>query len=225
MDSRFPFLYLAMVCWLSPVVAAESGREVIEEWIEAQAALKTLEADFVQERTLVGLRRPVINEGRLWFDRRDGRMRWQVGEPPETVAIYRDDAALIIRYKRGTVERRKLDAEEQAQSDLERTFLQTGVPGSIEQFEELFTINRVAREDGFHRVALAVKDARMAASLERLHFLIDPETQVLAGYDLFFRDGSELSTRFSAVRRNVELDDALFDPDLSGLKEVESGGR
>lgn len=124
---------------------------------------------------------------------------------------------MVIHPDKKLVEKRVMGKDTGNQAEMERAFLESGIPDSLEEFQKFFRILGVESEEGKHRLKLEVKDARAQGALVSVSFLIDPTTNLLSGYDVEFRDGSSIRTRFQKVRKNAEIDGALFNPDTSGF--------
>ena len=215
---------LAVLACPGPVARAAPAaaeRSALEGWIAAQRDTQRIVVELRQERWLKGLRKPFTNPGRLWLDRR-GRMRWQIGEPPKTIAVYRDREVVVMRTDRKTVEKRTLAATGDQQGELERVFLFSGLPDSVARIEESFKIGETTRRDGIATVRLTPRSARTATVLVAVDLLIDEAKHQLTGYDVSCRDGSSIRTRFLSVVVNPPADDSVYSPDLAGYKVQES---
>jgi outer membrane lipoprotein-sorting protein len=198
-----------------------TGEAVIKRWIDGQKDVKSLAITFRQERELKGLKKPVVATGQIWLDRQ-GRMRWQIGDPAKTIAIYQDKEVRVIHPGKKLVERRVLGADTGNQSEMEKAFLESGIPDSPEDFRKFFRILGASEDGSLDRVQLEVKDAKAQTALTAMDFLIDRSSNLLAGYDISFRDGSNIRTRFLQVKKNSAFDPALFQPDTTGytVKEL-----
>ena len=226
MIPRFPSAgrALAAILALAPLFASAddaAGEAVIKRWIDGQKDVKSLAITFRQERELKGLKKPVVATGQIWLDRQ-GRMRWQIGDPAKTIAIYQDKEVRVIHPEKKLLERRVLGADTGNQSEMEKTFLESGIPDSPEGFRKFFRIIGNSRDGNLDRVKLEVKDAKAQTALTGMDFLIDRSSNLLAGYDISFRDGSNIRTRFLQVKKNSAFDPALFQTDTTGytVKEL-----
>lgn len=193
-----------------------SGEAVVRRWIEGQQDVKSLAIIFRQERELKGLKKPVVATGQIWLDRL-GRMRWQIGEPAKTIAIYQDKEVQVIHPEKKLLERRVLGADAGNQSEMEKAFLESGIPVSLDGFQKFFRILGSSTDGNLDRVKLEVKDAKAQTALTAMDFLIDRSSNLLAGYDISFRDGSSIRTRFLQVKKNAAFQPALFQPDTTGF--------
>ena len=61
---------------LISIARAELDVKPLEAWIARQKDMKSLEADFVQERKLPSLKKPVSTPGRLRMER-PGKLLWE----------------------------------------------------------------------------------------------------------------------------------------------------
>jgi outer membrane lipoprotein carrier protein len=198
-------------------VRAEPDRAPLEAWIAAQRDTQRLAIEFRQERILKGLTKPLVSQGRLWLDRR-GLMRWQIGDPPRMIAVYKDESVSVIRPGARRVETRTLGSDSDQQGEMERAFLKSGLPTSAADFDQYFKFISTTREGDIARLRVSPKDSRAAAALQWIELRIDAAGAQLAGYDVAFRDGSQIRTRFTSVVVNPPVDDALFAPDVAGFR-------
>jgi len=214
-------LVLSFIC--GPAAANQGeARKVMAEWIEAQQSTEAVEVEFVQDRRLRGLRKPMRSAGKFWLVK-SGNMRWQIGDPPKTIAVYDKETVTVVRPAKGEYKQRQLVATEEG-SETERMFLQTGLPTSLEQFEKFATVHgltEVAVNPALTGVVLKLKDKKAASAVDRLVLYIDRKRQMLAGYEIAFRDKSEVVTQFSKIVKKESIPASTFGVDVSGLKQVD----
>ncbi len=75
----------ALLALLSPL-HAELDLKPLETWIGKQKDLQSLDAEFVQERKLPSLKKPITTPGRMRM-LRPGKLRWELGNPVKTLAV------------------------------------------------------------------------------------------------------------------------------------------
>ena len=213
---------VAALCGVAPVARAAPvpDRSTLESWIAAQKPVQRVVVELTQERFLKGLRKPLAATGRLWLDRR-GLMRWQMGDPPKTIALYKDREVMVIKPEKKTVEKRTLGAEGDPQGEMERSFLRSGLPDSVESIEKFFRIGETTRANGLATVRLTPRDAQTGTVLLAVDLLIDEAKMQLSGYDVSFRDGSVIKTSFTALRINPPADESVFSFDTAGFQVEE----
>src|SRR5262249_20656241 len=74
---------------------AADTNAILNSWFAAQTNLQTWSADFTQTRTLKALTQPLVAVGRVWFAM-PNRFRWELGSPPQTIALRNADEMLVI---------------------------------------------------------------------------------------------------------------------------------
>jgi outer membrane lipoprotein-sorting protein len=70
----------------------------------AQTHIQTWSAEFVQTRRLKALTQPLNATGRVWFAA-PNRFRWELGQPPQTIAVRNAQEMLVIYPKLKRAER------------------------------------------------------------------------------------------------------------------------
>src|SRR5580698_10208292 len=83
------------------IAQSDSLTAPVKSWLAAQDNIHTWSADLVQTRTLQSLTEPLTAKGRVWFEA-PGRFHWELGQPPQTIAISTLTNLLLIypRLKR-----------------------------------------------------------------------------------------------------------------------------
>ena len=130
---------LLAICLLIILSSAEvragidSSREFLNTWMKEQAKIKTWSADVVQIRNLKSLVRPLKSRGRVWFQQ-PNRFRWQLGDPPRTIALRKNDELLIIYPRLKQVERFAVDEGIDPAWKQVLALLEVGFPSDAETF-------------------------------------------------------------------------------------------
>jgi outer membrane lipoprotein-sorting protein len=186
----------------------------LEAWLERQAGIETLQAEFTQERTLPALKKPVSTPGTLALHR-DGRLRWNLGDPPKTVAISDGESIQLI-----DVEKRRVHTVP-ADSPRARPFTLLGgetLGADLDEFLETFEAveSRVSR--GIYQLTARPRDAALRRRIPWVFFDIDPADDTLRALEIQLADDSRIRTIFTDVRLNADLPDGLFDYDLEGFR-------
>ncbi len=205
-------------------VSLEETRQLTAQWLRQSGQFKTLEIDFVQERQLRALRQPLSKQGKLWVAR-DGRLRWQIDEPPALLLVRagQDAPLLWIDFKKQSWRQlRPEDDASQGNAQAMQMLLQSQ-GADLATFEAAFTL-RAARPvdsaEGRWRLELDLKDRRASLAVKDVFFEIEPRTGALHLMEFQLRDGSLLRTRVTRVVKNPALAAVLFQPELSGLSKA-----
>src|SRR4051794_38894568 len=106
-------------CWLLLLIligatGAATAAEMdplVASWLSAQTKLQTWSADFIQTRTLKSLAQPLTSTGHVWFAAPNS-FRWELGSPPQTIAVRAPTELLIFYPRLKRVERFPLTGEQ-----------------------------------------------------------------------------------------------------------------
>ena len=80
---------------LAGITAPAQSEKFPDQWIAAQANLRTWSADVVETRALKTLSQPLVSAGKVWVAIPD-RFRWELGQPAQTIALRQPDQLCII---------------------------------------------------------------------------------------------------------------------------------
>jgi outer membrane lipoprotein-sorting protein len=203
---------------LRPLTAAAVDDGPVRQWIGKARGLKSVAAGFRQERYLRTLTRPLVTPGRLWY-RADGALRWQLGEPPKTIALRRGPGAdvTVIEPAAKTVRVFASDAEGIKSGAV--ALLDAGFPESYEAFDKRFRLAGLERDDaGAWRVETGLRDNALSVAVQRMVFVVDASTFHLRALEVWLRDGSRMVSQFTELKENAEVPDALFEEATDGYR-------
>ncbi len=196
----------------------------VRAWIDRARTLKSVAADFRQERYLRALTRPLVAPGRVWF-RADGALRWQLGDPPKTIALRPGSgtAIRVIEPEARTV--RLFSQDDTGLKGGAIALLDAGFPRSYEGFEERFKITDVKRDgdgdgDGIWRITTHLRDNALSVAVQRMVFLVEASSSQLQGFEVWLRDGSRIVNLLRNVQENTAVPDSLFEEETGGFREV-----
>lgn len=192
----------------------------VEKWLARMDGMKSLEASFVQQKYLRTLRRPLTTNGRIWIVYPDD-FRWELGDPPATVAIRNQDILTILEPKKTKAQRFSLAPEQgrdgspvpAAIHSASRTF-----PRSMEELKKHFEILDLSREDKVYQLTLKPMDKNLTVAMRRVLFFIDVEKFYLHAFEIQFRDKSRIRTTFTKMKFNPTIPSGLLNPSLEGYK-------
>ena len=192
----------------------------VRRWVARAREMKSVAADFRQERYLRALTKPLITPGKLWY-RADGALRWQLGEPPRTIALRTGAGAGVTVIEPSAKSLRSFSADETGLKGGAIALLDAGFPESFEAFEKRFRLASVERDaSGAWRVTAEVRDTALAVAVQRMVFLIDAEGAHLRAIEVWLRDGSRIVNHFTALTENAPVPDSLFRENTDGYREV-----
>ncbi len=194
---------------LASLVRADNSE--LESWLKRQSSMISLDTAFTQERKLPALKKPTTTEGRLSFVKPD-KVRWQLGNPFETLAVSDGKTLTLIDAAAKTARRTSVHSPQAA-----RFSLLTGKAfESPEAFYLAFEVIGSRIASGIHQYTLKPKDRRIRSQVPWIFLDIDPVKNELRAMEMELNDKSRVKSVFKNPRFNVKLDDALFKPDLTG---------
>jgi outer membrane lipoprotein-sorting protein len=199
---------------LALALAEAKAEPLLREWIARQAEIRSLHADFEQTRRLPALRIPLKSSGTLWLDAR-GSFRWQVGDPPELLAIRAGERLLVIDPKK---KRARILEEDPAAGPLRLDAIGLPFASSYADLENRFAVLAVEERGELVEAVLKPKEARLAAGVKSVRVVFRRASGVVELFELELRDGSQISTAMSRVEINPRLPAGVFEFDLSGYQ-------
>src|SRR4051794_38995736 len=130
-------LLLALLTTFSLATRADDLSPQVVAWLEAQSKIHTWTADFTQTRRLKSLTQPLTAHGKVWFSE-PNRFRWELGNPPQTIAVRAADELEILYPKLHRVEKFSLNGTGPWREAL--SLLEAGFPRSRTAMEAQYNI-------------------------------------------------------------------------------------
>ena len=202
---------LLVLLSLISLAAAEPDLKPLEAWIRKQKDLKSLDAEFVQERKLPSLKKPIATPGRLRMQR-PGKLLWELGQPVKTLAVSDGTTMTLldVAKKRG----KKVDA---ASADARQfTLLSDEAFRDLAGFRATFELVESRMTGPIYQLTVRPKDRSMRRQVPWMFFDIDTRTHELRALDLELEDKSRIRTVFTKTEINPKINPAVFTPDTAG---------
>lgn len=203
-------LLLVFLSLLS-IARAELDLKPLEAWIARQKDLRSLDTEFVQERTLPSLKNPVSTPGRLRMVR-PGKLLWELGDPVKTLAV--SDGAQMrlidVAKKRG----KSIDAGSPEARQF--TLLSDESFRDLASFQETFELVESRMSGPVYQLTVRPKDKGLRKHVPWMFLDIDTRGHELRALDLQLEDKSRIRTIFSNAKVNAKIDPAVFTPDTTG---------
>ena len=176
-----------------------------DTWESIRAAANSVDsirADFVQEKHLPILARPLTSEGHLLYRRPDA-LRWEYTSPVKSVLLmHGGDARRFVQSDQGLVE----DVSVRLQA------MQFVMPEISDWLGGRFQDNPRfdASLDGSNKIMLVPTDPGMARFIQRIELLMSDRPGVIEQVLIFESDDAFTRMVFSHTQVNPSLDDRLF---------------
>jgi outer membrane lipoprotein-sorting protein len=213
-------LVLAALC-LAALALDAAPTPVLDSWFSAQAGLRTFSADVLQTRTLKVLSQPLVSTGRVWVAVPD-RFRWEIGAPPQTIALRLPQRLLLIYPKLKRAESYWLDPSQKGPFREVLALLEASFPRSRADLESHFQILSATPTDANWQLTLQPRSSLARRMIEQIVICVRTNDFVLAATELKFADGSCMRNDFTNVVLNPHLPEDCFDVKLDpSIKVVE----
>lgn len=197
----------------------EEGRALLVR-LGAKHTAKTLRASYVQERTSLLVTKPLVSNGRLFFQAEPSCIVFRV-EKPRLVTVRLDTK--VYEVHRPT--RKRLERYHLPSTRLPQALFQALSP-RIREIERDFRITRVTvdgkGEKRVHRIELIPRDAAARQYLDR--FRVSVRTSDAALTEVRYRDpqGDLVTLRLTDIELDPKLPKGTFTIDApSGTKTIE----
>ncbi len=197
-----------MLLPLPSLRAADTG-SVLNSWFAAQQKVQTWSADFTQTRALKSLTQPLIGHGHVSFAMPDD-FRWELGNPPQTIAIRHGDQMYVIYPHLKRAELYPMGANAPAQLRAALSLLQAGFPRSRDEFDSEYNILSLTETNGAYNLALQPKSPAARQMMSQLQIGLSTTDYTLTSTELTFADGSTLRNDFTNTALNPALDKTMF---------------
>ena len=206
--------FLACLLALTSIASAELDTAPLEAWLAKQGSVTSLQADFIQERTLPALRKPVTTPGTFSMQR-PGKMRWELGKPAKTLAVSDGTTMTLVDVDKKRA--RQISADSARAKPF--TLLSDGaLNGDLEGFKKTFDLIESRVTNGIYQLTTRPRDRNMRDKVEWVFLDIDPKTQLLPPMEIRLDDKSRIRTIFSNSKINPKLPADRFTADLTGYK-------
>jgi outer membrane lipoprotein-sorting protein len=211
---------LFFFCFGADIFAANTNL-LLANWLNSQTNIQTWSADLVQTRALKSLTQPLTAAGHLWFAEPD-RFRWELGNPPQTIAIRQADEMRVIYPQLKRAEVYALDGRQAGPWRDALALLQAGFPRNQAELESQFRVLTETITNQTCEVALQPKSAAARRLMPQIKIAFRTNDFSLCATELQFADGSTMRNDFTNAILNVPLAGALFAPELgSDFKIIE----
>lgn len=215
-------LFLAAACFGDTIqIFSAELNQVAASWLASQTNITTWSADFVQTRRLKSLIQPLTATGHVWFAA-PNRFRWELGQPPQTIAVRAPSEMLILYPQLKRIERYPLTGNQAGPWRDALGLLEAGFPRSRADLENQYNIISQSVTNDIGTLVLQPRSAAARRMMPQIEIDFDARTSSLKGTELQFADGSTMRNDFQRPELNPKLDEQLFNPSIpSDYKIVE----
>jgi len=222
--TRLPSLAAVFVILCLRAFAAPDTDRVLGSWLAASSNLLTLRATVVQTRHLKAFTQPLVSTGQVWFAA-PNRFRWELGSPPQSIALRADDALVVLSPRLRRAERYPLGAGAGGPAKDLMDLLDVGFPRDAREFRTRFELLDVSTNTSALVLRMRPQSPAARKMMPLLSVDLDPAAFVLRATEMSFADGSRLRSDFSDVVTNAPVSEELFRTNLDSSWKLSTGGK
>ena len=186
---------------------------LLARWLSAQTNIQTWSADFLQTRTFKSLAQPLTATGHVWFAA-PNRFRWELGKPPQTIALRAPSELLIFYPRLKRVERFPLGGAQAGPWRDALELLEAGFPRSQSELVNRYNILSQKVSGQLIQLTLQPKSAAARRMMPQIKIDVDTGEFSLRATELQFADGSLMRNDFTNAVLNPNFDEQLFAPQI-----------
>jgi outer membrane lipoprotein carrier protein len=206
-------LTIAFLLTLSVVAKADDLAPQVIAWLDAQSKIHTWTADFTQTRKLKSLTQPLTAHGKVSFAE-PNKFRWELGNPPQTIAVRTPDGLLILYPHLKRAERFNLSGQQTGPWRDALALLEAGFPRSRAAMEAQYNVVSQKFDGDLCRLVLQPKSTSARRMMPQIEVDFDTKQNLLRGTELEFADGSTMRNDFSNIVTNPQIDMGIFSPPI-----------
>ncbi|MEI7729401.1 MAG: outer membrane lipoprotein carrier protein LolA [Verrucomicrobiota bacterium] len=200
------FGLLALILPLALLAANDDAR--LDNWIAAQTNMNTWKAELIQTRSLKTMTQPLMATGRVWVAR-PNQFRFELGQPPQIIALRLPDQMLLIYPKLKRVEKYPLDTQKAGPWKDVLTLIEAGFPKSRADVDKHFKILSMVPTNDLMCLTMQPTSATMRRMLPEIKTTIRTNDSALTATEIKSADGSSMRNDFF----NAEIN-SVFPPDI-----------
>lgn len=205
-----------MALGLSLTLASLQGADeatLLNRWFAAQSNLQTWSADLVQTRALKVLVDPLVSTGRVWVATPD-RFRWELGQPPQTIAVRQPDKLFVIYPRLKRAEEYPLKEHQAGPWRDALALLEASFPRSRPELESRFRLLSANCTNALCQLVLEPRTASARRFMAEIRVTFRTNDYALVSTEMKFSDDSTLRNEFFNAVTNAPLDERLFEVKL-----------
>lgn len=172
---------------------------------QSQKNLKTFSADLKQSLQLSGMKKPVVSQGKIFFQNPQGWLRINYSRPVGEFILLRD-LQLFIKKRNKSLRIRNIKDEEKNSFAMMQRFFQQGA----EFWRKDFQVTMSKNSAQLTVYMIPKKEDRTQPQEISTH--VDLKTFLPQEIKLQFEGDNELSYQFSKTQRNQPLPSNIFNP-------------
>jgi outer membrane lipoprotein-sorting protein len=186
---------------------------MFERWFVAQTNILSWTADFTQTRALKVLTQPLVASGKVWVQV-PNLFRWDLGEPPQTIALRQPDQLLLIYPRLKRAEKYSLRDVPPGPLRDALALLDASFPRDRATMESRFRLLSAVETNAALQVTLEPKSAAARKFINEIVIAFRTNDFAIASTAMKFADGSSMRNDFTNMVINPVIPPETFTPKL-----------
>ena len=201
---------------VAPAKTPSTLDEVLKEVQKRQSAVKSLQADFKQEKILALLAQPQLSRGTFAYEKPD-RVRWNYSDP--------NPVTMLIAGGRMTTYYPKLGRAESIEVGRfqDRIFKYMGAANAIGELTTWFNFRFSDRKgDTTWKLELLPKTSQVSKRVKHITIWIDRKSFMTSKFEYVEADGDVTTYEFTSIRVNETVPPSTFKLELPPTVKVDT---
>src|SRR3989337_2565927 len=187
-------------------LAASEMEVILARMTESIQFVKSLKAEFIQERHMTMFLDVLSAKGILYFEMPD-KLRWELTEPYASILIFNSGNVANFNREKGKYVRMNLGMEDMFRESLRQII--SIMRGDFRRVQKDYNISMAHGVD--YRLVMRPVSTRMAEVIKSLDLSIDQRSNYVTKIIIREPKGDSIEIRFSGQEENSALDQRLFD--------------
>lgn len=197
-------------CLATLTVRASETGALLDRWCAAQTNIQTWSADLTQTRSLKVLTRPLVATGKVWAQL-PNRFCWELGQPPQTIALRQPDQLLLIYPRLKRVEKYPINTSQSGPWKDALALLDASFPRNRADLESRFQVLSATQTNATLQLVLQPRSAAARKFMTEIHVTVHTNDFAPVATELRFSDGSHMRSDFTNAVLNAPLPEGIFD--------------
>lgn len=207
-------IIIILFCLLSGISFGQNSKEVaitgeqfgqlLKAVENAHVAIKTLSADFTQEKTSTLFTDKVIQKGRLFYKKSGQLLRWEYKSPKPLTLLFNDDQVTLLTDKGPVSNPNKM------LNELGKMIINT-INGGNMTVNTNFRINYLKNsQDGSYTAVLTPVNKKIKANYSSIRVILNGKNYLAEKVILNENNGDVTTITFSNMKVNTTLPEGIF---------------
>ena len=149
----------------------------------------------------------------MWFAK-PNRFRWELGNPPQTIALRGANEMFVVYPQLKRAERYPLAGIQSAPWRDTLALLDAGFPQTQAEAESRYKILSQSATNSIYELTLQPKSSGARKMMRQMKIAFGTKDFQLRATEMEFADGSTMRNDFTNVAVNPKIDDEMFKPKL-----------